>query len=173
MSDLVSKAKEGRGSLEKIAAAIPGFSGYMERATRRDADRLLRQTVAAGFEQQWSRVSEIQRQLAASKLIELVGSLEAAALKLRILTDRIRTASYGYAGFFDIIKINEAQLAQLYQFDNSLLDLVKQVTAAVDNVESSVGSDGLPAAIRNLTGLAQTGVDTFAGRSEVLTSAGQ
>ena len=173
MSDLVSKAKEGRGLLEKIAAAVPGFGGYMERATRRDADKRLRETVAAGFERQWSRISEVQRQLATSKQIELAGSLEAAALKLRTLTDRVRTASYGYAGFFDLVKVNEAQLAQLYQFDNSLLDLVKQVSSAVDNVETSVGGDGLPAAIRNLTSLAQTGVETFAGRNEVLTSAGQ
>jgi hypothetical protein len=38
----------------------------------------------------------------------------------------------------------------------------------VDNVEASIGSDGLPAAIRNLSSLAQQSVDTFNQREEVM-----
>jgi hypothetical protein len=47
-----------------------------------------------------------------------------------------------------------------------MLEMVDQVKNAVDNVETSIGSDGLPAAIRNLTSLAQQCVDTFNRRSE-------
>ena len=50
----------------------------------------------------------------------------------------------------------------------ALLDNVDVVTRAIDNVESSIGTDGLPAAIRHLTTLSQQTVDVFNRRSEVL-----
>jgi hypothetical protein len=42
MSDLYDQIASQRGSLEKLAARLPGFGGYIERATRRQADRMLR-----------------------------------------------------------------------------------------------------------------------------------
>ncbi|NMC77978.1 MAG: hypothetical protein GYA59_01345, partial [Chloroflexi bacterium] len=87
---------------------------------------------------------------------------------LRQFVDRVRTAAYGYAGFFDAIKINQEELAQLYQYDLSLLESVDAVKNAIDNVETSVGSDGLPAAIRNLVSVAQQSVEAFNRRSEVI-----
>jgi len=66
------------------------------------------------------------------------------------------------------VKIKEDDLAQVYQFDNQLLGLGETVAHAIDNVESSIGTDGLPAAIKNLTTVAQSCVETFNQRSDVL-----
>jgi hypothetical protein len=49
-----------------------------------------------------------------------------------------------------------------------MLDLEDEVGRAIDNVEASMGSDGLPAAIRNLTSQAQVCLDTFNHRDEVM-----
>jgi hypothetical protein len=168
MADLFQRITDSRNLIEKIGAAIPGFKGYVDRNSRRDADKLLRETVAARFEQQWSRISELQRNLINQGSIEAVDDLEAAAIKLRTFIDRVRTASYGYAGFFDAIKVNETELVKIYQFDASLLDRAVQLSAAVDNVASSMGSDGLPAAIRNVATLAQDAIDAFQGRNELI-----
>jgi len=168
MSDLFQKITDSRNLIEKIGAMIPGFKGYVDRNARRDADKMLRETVATRFEQQWSRVSELQRQMIEEGTIESVDNLEAAAVKLRTFTDRVRTAPYGYAGFFDAVKVNEPELIKLYQFDASLLDRAVQLAAAVDNVASSAGTDGLPAAIRNVTTLAQDALDAFQARSELI-----
>ncbi len=168
MADLFQKISDSRNLIEKIGAIIPGFKGYMNRNARRDADKLLRETVANRFEQQWSRISELQRQMIEQGSVETVDNLEAAAIKLRTLIDRIRTAAYGYAGFFDAVKVDEPELLKLYQFDEALLDRAVQLGAAVDNVASSFGSDGLPAAIRNVTTLSQDALDTFNSRSEVI-----
>jgi hypothetical protein len=172
MADLFKKITDSRNLIEKIGAAIPGFKGYADRNSRRDADKLLRETVAGRFEQQWSRISGIQRDVINQGSIELVDDLEAAVVKIRTLVDRVRTASYGYAGFFDAVKINEPELAQLYQFDASLLDRAVQMAAAVDNVASSVGSDGMPAAVRNVAALAQDALDAFQGRNELILGSG-
>jgi hypothetical protein len=115
MADLFQKITDSRNLIEKIGAMIPGFKGYVDRNARRDADKMLRESVAVRLEQQWSRVSDLQRQLIGQGSIELVDDLEASAIKLRMLIDRIRTASYGYAGFFDAVKIQEADLVKLYQ----------------------------------------------------------
>jgi hypothetical protein len=153
---------------KKLASKIPGFKGYIERSNRRDADKLVRETVAKRYEEQWQRVSALQRDFISRGEISLIDELESAAIKLRTFADRVRRAAYGYAGFFDAVKINEEELAQIYAYDLKMLDLGDEVARAVDHVEMSIGSDGLPAAIRNLTTLAQQSIDVFNRRDEVI-----
>lgn len=168
MSDLFDRVKSERDIFTKILSKIPGFGGYIERSSRRSSDKLLRQVVADRFEEQWQRVSSLQRDLVNSGEIALVDDLESAAIKMRQFIDRIRTASYGYAGFFDSVKVNQSELEQIYQYDLALLEMADEVKTAVDNVEVSIGSEGLPASIRNLTGVAQKSVEAFNRRSEVI-----
>ena len=96
-----------------------------------------------------------------------VDDLERAAIKLRTFIDRVRTASYGYSGFFDSIKINEEELARVYEYDSALLDLEDDVSRAIDNVQASVGTDGLPASIRNLITIGEQCLEAFSKRDEV------
>jgi len=168
MSDLFDRVTGDQDIFSKLLGKIPGFSGYIERANRRNADKIVRDTIANRYEEQWKRISGLQRDLISQGGILYVDDLEAAAIKLRQFIDRVRTASYGYAGFFDAIKINEEELAQVYQYDLALLNGVDELGRAIDNVEASLGSDGLPAAIRNVTALAQKYVEAFNKRSEVM-----
>ena len=165
---LYGKVTSDMDPFKKIASRIPGFGGYIERQRRRDADKLLRDAIALRIEEQYQRISAIQRDFISRGEIRNVDDLEAAALKLRTFADRIRRATRGYSGLFDAVKINEAELAQLYQYDADLLDRVDDISRAIDNVEASVGSDGLPAAIRNLATTAQACIDAFNLREEVV-----
>jgi hypothetical protein len=168
MSDLYDKVTGYQDIFKKILGKVPGFSGYIERQNRRASDKLLREAVANHFEEQWQRISGLQRDLISQGGIAYVDEMEGAAVKLRQFIDRVRTASYGYSGLFDAIKINENELAQLYQYDLALLQSADELGRAVDNIETSIGSDGLPAAIRHLTGLAQQAVTAFNKRSEAM-----
>ena len=169
MSDqLFGKISSEMDPFKQILSKIPGFSGYMERQNRRDSDKLLRDTVAERYEEQWQRISALQRDFISQGEIAYVDDLEAAAIKLRAFIDRVRRASRGYSGLFDAVKINETELAQLYQYDATLLNQVDEISRAIDNVEASVGSDGLPAAIRHLTTVAQQSVQAFDRREEVI-----
>ncbi|MBF8256874.1 MAG: hypothetical protein HW375_1781, partial [Anaerolineales bacterium] len=118
--------------------------------------------------QQWGRISTIQRQMIEAGNLEQVDQLEAAAIKLRTFIDRVKTASYGYAGFFDAVRVNETELQKIYSYDLQLLEDVNSISSAVDNVEASMGSDGLPAAMRHLTTLSQDVIDAYDRRDEVL-----
>ncbi len=168
MSDLFERVTGDQDIFKKLLSKIPGFSGYIERSNRRQADQILRQAVAQRYEDQWQRISGLQRDLISTGGIAYVDDMEAAAIKLRQFIDRVRTASYGYSGFFDAVKINEEELAQVYQYDLALLDAADEMKNAVDNVETSMGTDGLPAAIRHLTAIAQQSVDAYNRRSEVM-----
>jgi hypothetical protein len=167
----MGKITEGKDLLGKIRNFVSGFVGYFERDNRREADKLLRQTISSRYEEQWSRISEIQRQLIAAGQIEAIDDLEAAAIKLRTFVDRVRGASYGYSGFFDAVRINAPELEKIYAFDLALLENVQKVTSAVDNVSASIGSDGLPAAMRNLASLSQDVIDVYNRRDETILSA--
>jgi len=170
MTDMFSKITDSQNLLEKLASKIPGFGGYLKEEQRRTADKMLRETLAQRYEEQWGRISEIQRQMISEGMIDSIDNMEAAAVKLRTFIDGMRPASYGYGGLFGAVKINEAELAKLYNYDNQLLEGVGKVTSAVDNVAASVGSDGLPAAIRNLTSVCAECVTAFDRRKDVLTA---
>ena len=55
-----------------------------------------------------------------------------------------------------------------YQYDAAFFDLEGEVSQAIDNLEASMGSDGLPAAIRHLTSKSQDCLDAFNRRNEVM-----
>ena len=168
MSDIFERVSEERDFIKKLLAKVPGFKGYIERSDRRASDKILRENVANEFEKLYQRVSGLQRDLINQGEIGLIDDLEAAVIKLRQFIDRVRTASYGYAGIFDAIKINQEELEQVYQYDYAMLLLADDVQSAVDNVETSIGTEGLEASIRHLISVSQQCVDVFNKRSEVL-----
>lgn len=170
MADIYDKIKDSQGLLGKIAGMIPGFSGYMARETRRDADKILRETVANRYSEQLSRISNLQVQLLSSGGIEWLDDVQDAATRLQRFIDMVKTAAYGYSGLFDAVKVNEAELVKLYQFDLALLENVSKVAAAIDNVEASVGGEGMPAAVRHLSSVMAEANTAYERRKEVLTS---
>ena len=171
MTDLLKRITEDQDPFKKVASYIPGFGGYIERQNRRAADKLLRETVADRFEELWKRTSALQTDMVNAGMLSYMDDMERAAIQLRTFIDKIRTASYGYSGLFDAVKINEAELTQLYQFDSAFFMAAEEIGRALDNVEASLGDEaGLPAAIRNLISLSREATEAFNRRSEVFTS---
>ncbi len=155
---------------KKLLGKIPGFKGYMERQARRDSDKLLRDTIFQRFRELEGRVSALQMEFIDNGDIAYVDDLEGAAIKLRTFADRIRMAPRGYSSLFEAVKINEAELAKLYEYDAALFDMGDKVSAAIDNVQSSVGTEGLPAALRNLTQTARECDEAYDRREQVVAS---
>lgn len=169
MDDLIEgKVSADVDPFKKILEKIPGFGGYVERQKRRDSDKILRETLARRFEEQYNRVSGVQRELISQGEIAYVDDLESSAIKLRTFADRVRRATRGYSGLFDAVKINENELKMLYQYDADMLDLVDEVSRAIDNIEASIGSDGLPASIRHLKTVTQDCIDVYNRRAEAI-----
>lgn len=174
MDQFFEKVTSQQDPFKKLASYIPGFGGYVNRQNRRDADKLLRDTVARRFEEQWKRASQLQSDMVSNGQIEFVDDMEKASIQLRTFIDKITTAPRGYSGLFDAVKINEPELQAIYQFDAAFFDLAEQVGRALDNVEASLGDQtALPAAIRNVVSLARMAVETYNRRSEAVTGSGK
>jgi hypothetical protein len=172
MSDFFQNVTGQQDVFRKLSSHIPGFSGYVERSNRRAADKLLRETVARRFDELYRRASALQTELVNAGRLSYLDELETAVARIQTFMDKVATASYGYAGFFDAVKINEAELEKLYAYDMAFFTLAEQINAALDNVEHSLMDDeGLPAAIRNLSSLAREAVQTFDRRYEVINGA--
>ena len=159
--DLREKVTEALGGLEQLVAKVPGYKGYKEKEMRREADKLLREQLARQFEEQRRRIPDLQKQLISSGQIGFLDDL-----------DRLKTASYGYAGFFDAIKVKEEQLDGLYEFDIALMDEVPNVAAGINQVsEALAAKEGVAETIADLVSTIQGVNDTFSKRQDVILQA--
>jgi hypothetical protein len=170
--DFLERIKGAMGGLEKFVAAVPGYKGYKEKEQRREGDKLLRDYLVRQFEEQQRKLNDQKLQLLSSGLIELVDDLDRASTRLESFIIKIRTASRGYAGLFDAIKVNEEELDALYNFDNALLEGVPRLEASISNLSSAImAKEGVPQAIADLVALTGELNDAWAKREDVLTGA--
>jgi hypothetical protein len=171
--DLRETVEAAKSGFENLTSKIPGYHGYKEKELRREADKLLRTEIASKFDDQRKRLVELQNQLISQAQIEFLDDLERAAIKLQHLIDRIRTASYGYAGLFDAVKVKEEQLDALYEFDNQMLDFVDEVAADIDQVASAItAKEGIGEEIGDLVGTVSEANLAFGHREEAILQAG-
>jgi hypothetical protein len=139
MSDrYVEEAKQNMNALERLLKGLPGISGYVDRELRRDADKRLRNAIADQLEEQKRALLDLQKKLLGGGGLSLLGDVDSAVTKLQLLIDRIRTASYGYAGLFDAVRIREEQLKALHSFDVALAGRVVAVEERVKALAAAV-----------------------------------
>lgn len=170
MTDLYEQIKGDRGRIESFVGKFPGYKGYKEKEMRREADKLLRETLARRLEEQWRRLPDIQKQLLSGGQIQWLDDIEGATMKLQTFIDRLKTATYGYAGFFDAVRVKEDELDQLYNFDLALDAHVDEIAAAVDALSSATMSkEGIGEAVTQLNSAAATANETFSRRRDVIT----
>ena len=134
MNEQMDRARERRNILERLGSKIPGFSGYLEREMRREVDKLQRNWLADqvdrarfainGKIREWSREGRLDN-------LDRAGSIEKS---LDRMANRIRHADYGSSGFFDAVKIGEAELDRLYEFDLALTDMVEYLALQVEQL---------------------------------------
>jgi len=124
-------AARDESALKRLASRIPGYGGYLDKEMRRDADKLLREHIAARLDQHRRSLLEFQQELLGGGGLGLMDDADRVQRKLQLLIDRLRTAVYGYAGWFDAITIREDALNALYDYDATLLHDADRVDGAV------------------------------------------
>jgi len=147
---------------------IPGYRGYHEKEARRDADGALRRMLAQDYAAQHTRLTRVQQTLLAARRLDQLASVDQAAGRLDHFIDRLRTATYGYAGLRDSVQVDERALDQLYRFDLALADGVDEVGAKVDAVERAAeGGGDLHAPLADLDGTVRDLQERFDARADV------
>ena len=149
---MTSNTTDTRNWIERLSSKIPGYSGYVDRETRRDIDKLHREHLADRLRGLKSPLTDVMRELTNTGRMFEVGPVDAAIKKLDHLENRVRFASYGYAGFFDVVKIEQTQLDSIYQFDLALVEHVDKIEAKLSELKTQAAtSDGLKAACAEVT----------------------
>lgn len=128
----LDQANEQMGAVERLIKGLPGVQGYVEKEARRDADKRLRLYIANALGNVQSRLLRGQQELLDNSGLKDIDRMDSALRRLQTLIDRIKTASYGYAGFFDTVRIKDEQLKALHRFDVALAQQAAGLEAAAD-----------------------------------------
>lgn len=141
MSDLQSKleqVKSGETFLEKIKRYIPGYDGYVNRDNTRELDTQLRAKLAGKLEENKTKLKNIILKLSEDgKLMETKG-LDKLDKKNENAIAQFKSAARGYSGLFDVTKISESQLNQLYEFDFNMFSYVENLNNSFSDLEAKV-----------------------------------
>jgi hypothetical protein len=142
MSDqFVDYAKSQMGAVERLLKGLPGISGYIDKELRRDADKRVREGLVQALGHSKSELMDIQNRLLSSGGLLYMDDVDQAIVKLTTLSDRIRTASYGYAGLFDAVRIKEDQLDALNRFDTAMVGEIGALNEAITALSNAVADN--------------------------------
>lgn len=137
----VDKAKEEMGVIERLLKGLPIIRGYVDKELRRDADYRLRQMITDELNAEKARLYVLQQKLLTSGGLRYLDDLDGVIQKLQTLADRVRTASYGYAGLFNAVRIQEEQLDALHRFDVALANRIYEIREGIDQLNKAVGDN--------------------------------
>jgi hypothetical protein len=138
----VDDAKARMGAIERLLKGLPGIRGYVDKELRRDADKRLRELIAGQLEDERATLFAVQNLLLEGKGLMWMDNVDSAITRLQLLIDRIKTASYGYAGLFDAVRIKEDALDALHRFDVAMAERVVDVRASITALHRAVRDSG-------------------------------
>jgi len=169
--DFYEKAKKQMRLSERILAALPGFRGYKEKELRRESDRLIRNHLYRRLSEAKSDLKDVFQKLSDRRLFEVLTNMDRLVAKFDRVAAKIDHASYGYAGFFNIVKVEEANLDRMIDFDNQLLDDVEKIVNEVEAFKTEVTKQEIKKAKERTQHLVETleaFEETFDKRGEVI-----
>jgi hypothetical protein len=129
--------------MERLARLIPGVGAYQDREGLRDTDKRVRTYLGELLGGVAKQLEPAQQRLVGDRRLDHMPALERIARQIATLADRVRFASYGFAGVFALHKIRERELAELHECDARLMDEIPRLRSAVLAVaEAAGGEDG-------------------------------
>jgi len=170
-SDIYAQAKKQMRLSERIAASLPGFRGYKEKELRRESDKLIRNNLTLKLSKDKENVRSIAQRIADKRYLDVLPDIDRLNAKMDRITEKVNHASYGYAGFYDIVKIKEENLDRMITFDNNLLDEVDALTAAIEEQKTQLVSGNytnLKDKIQAIADKLELLEDTFDKREQII-----
>lgn len=171
---MYEKAKEEMRLSERILAELPGFRGYKEKELRRESDKLIRNHLYLKLTEARKDLKEIFQKLSDNRLLEVLTDMDRFIMRFDRVSEKINHASYGYAGFFNIVKVEEEKLDKMIEFDTGLIDDVDKIVEETTTFKKEVLKQKFEKVrdhIQNLSDMLEELEETFSGREEVIMGA--
>lgn len=115
--------------------AIPGFRGYQVREQRREADRIVRNFVYGVLQRARDDLMRCLQMLSDSRVSELLDPMNRLIAELDRVAEKVNRAAYGYAGFFDPVRIDTPQLDQMLTYDCQMMDMARKFADSTSNLK--------------------------------------
>jgi hypothetical protein len=145
MSNGYEEARGKRNWLERLGEKIPGYRGFQDRELRRDVDRILREHLATNLGKLKEAVRDRSRAYVDAGKIGALNGFDRLDRTLDGLSQTIRFSDYGASGLFDPVKIGDAELQRIYEFDLTVADDLAQLESGVAALPAPGGDDPAPA----------------------------
>ncbi len=168
---LYEKAKKEMRLSERILAAIPGFRGYKEKELRRESDKLVRKHLYRCLSDAKGDLKDVSQKLSDRRWFEVLTGIDRLVARFDRVAAKIDHASYGYAGFFNVIKIEEADLDRMIDFDSGLVDDAQKIAKEVEDFKVEVAKGEIKKTkehVQSLTEHLEAFEQTFDKRHEVI-----
>lgn len=169
--DIRQTISDGKGWFERITSKIPLYKGYKQKEEAREADMLLREHIAKQLAEQLRAAEDVTGQLLTGPGLAQLDDMGQGNMRLQTLIDKIKTAAQGYAGLFNSVKIKEAELETLYQFDDRMLTKVDEIGEAVNSIQAAIDesdSSKIAASVRRYIKTVSDTSELFDRRKDVL-----
>ncbi len=167
MTQGFEEAKERRNWIERLGEKIPGFSGFQDRELRREVDKMQREHLSKELGQLKVAVRSKAQAFTDAGQIGVLHLFDRLDRRLDGLSQAVRFADYGAAGFFDVVKIREPELESLYQLDLSVLEDLSRLAGDLSAVPLPGQGDPAASIEQALSRLA-TLEDKWANRKNVI-----
>ncbi|OGD45499.1 hypothetical protein A3K79_03915 [Candidatus Bathyarchaeota archaeon RBG_13_46_16b] len=169
--DVYGKAKKQMRLSERIVAALPGFRGYKEKELRRESDRLIRNNLYQRISQARNDLKTVFQKLSDRRSFEVLTDMDRLVARFDRVSEKVNHASYGYAGFFDVVKIEEEALDRMIDFDNQLIAGVDKLADEVSAFKSEAMKQKFDKAkerVQSLSDALEDFEEAFDKRQEVI-----
>ena len=171
MSSWATSKPSGGQRGPAILNKIPGYSGYRAKESRRDEDKQVRLELAREYDLVAQRLTDVQGELVRAQRFAEIGNVERLERALRLFTDRLKTATYGYGGLFSDRSIDERALDQIAAFDRALGDGADELRAGVEAISiATLDGNDLPQKIHATQGQIDALNRRFDLRTEAINS---
>jgi hypothetical protein len=173
-SELYEQIMSQRGTMERWMEKIPGFKGYLEKETRRTADRLLRDHLTTELDRHITRYNKLQNELLdGGEGLGFMSRAREVKSRMQGYRDKVATAAPKYSGMFAQVKITEEILDRIYAFDEAQFRFLLQFDTALDEFESAIDSgEGIKEALNALDDVTDTANAAFALRDDEILNLG-
>ena len=168
---MYGEAKKQMRLSERILAELPGFRGYKEKELRRESDRLIRNQLYRKLSGAKSGFKDVFQKISDRRTFDVLTDMDRVMAKFDRVSEKVNHASYGYTGFFDVVKVKEENLDRMIDFDNRLFDNAQKIVEEVSVLRSEIEKQKFDKAkdhARSVREALDAFEEAFDGREEVI-----
>jgi chromosome segregation ATPase len=113
--------------LEKLVEQVPLLGSYLRRENARERDKIVREHIAQRIDHLKGAVMKQMEAMTDKKILTGLDKLDRLSRRLDKLRDTIKFASHGYSGIFERVRILDAELERLMDYDLMILSKVEEM----------------------------------------------